>query len=520
MFERLKRALSGSPPEPAASVAPLEPGRLDWITAETPYRFTTWLVDPSQRDKALEILGRRVASQLTAAAVAEPDGRVRLDLESTREDELSASGLPVAILQREGVAVRGGEMPDLVDDVPPQELERLVAAWEARQYDKTLRRRMAALTGDAILRYALDADRGDERVNGWDFVVSSVGRKTPGSEVLLLERAVAERDVRRSSRPTAAAALRGETARLWEQPFDPPVDHVLELASRPNPVAEQAFRIALILPAPLPDELTTVLCEAVRHPKRGSVGSYAIRALRNARPSDEVRVVLETALESTDADAPGIALATLGAVFGVGARPYWQAWLESSSWPRRMTAEDVMGEFGDADDVPLGAEHLGKIIRRTSSISWEPPRGSEIIKLLVRHRDAPEAQAALADLTKRWPKLPEELQTWLTRNHPDLVPAMAPALVEPAQTPDDVAAEPPLTWPVPEIKRDGDAIYVGFWDTDMFAVSERFEELLDAHPNVTLLDGDREWLTARIDLPDPEALIRELWARAQESSSS
>ena len=26
-------------------------------------------------------------------------------------------------------------------------------------------------------------------------------------------------------------------------------------------------------------------------------------------------------------DAPGIALATLGAVFGAGARPYWQAWL-------------------------------------------------------------------------------------------------------------------------------------------------------------------------------------------------
>ena len=210
----------------------------------------------------------------------------------------------------------------------------------------------------------------------------------------------------------------------------------------------------------------------------------------------------------------------LGEVFGVGARPYWETWLASSSAPQRMAAEEAIGEYGDIDDVPLAAEHLGKIIRRKSSISWEPPRGSEIIKLLVRHRDAPEAQAALADLTKRWPKLPEELQTWLTRNHPDLVPAVTPALVEAAQTPDDVAAEPPLTWPLPEIKRDGKEFYIGFWDTDMFDIRERFEELLDEDPAATVVDGDREWLTAKIEAPQPEALIAQLWARAQEAPGS
>jgi len=71
-----------------------------------------------------------------------------------------------------------------------------------------------------------------------------------------------------------------------------------------------------------------------------------------------------------------------------------------------------------------------------------------------------------------------------------------------------------LTWPLPEIRRDGNEFYLGYWDTDIFDVRERFEALLDEHPAVTLRDGDREWQTVMIDSPDPEALIGELWARA------
>ena len=190
---------------------------------------------------------------------------------------------------------------------------------------------------------------------------------------------------------------------------------------------------------------------------------------------------------------------SLGELFGVGARPYWQAWLASSSAPQRMAAEDVIGAYGDADDVPLAAEHLGKIIRRKSSISWQPPRGNEIITLLVRHRDLPEAKAALGDLTKRWPKLPEELQRWLKEHHPDLVPADEAEPVAAGEPNDEGDAEQPLTWPLPEIKRQGKGFYLGFWDTDMFDVRDRFEDLLEAHPAVTIIAGDREWTTARID---------------------
>ena len=77
----------------------------------------------------------------------------------------------------------------------------------------------------------------------------------------------------------------------------------------------------------------------------------------------------------------------------------------------------------------------------------------------------------------------------------------------------------PSTWPLPEIKLQGTEHYLGFWDTDMFDVRDRFEDLLAAHPAVTIVDGDREWTTARFDVDDPEALVAELWAQAQESST-
>jgi hypothetical protein len=49
----------------------------------------------------------------------------------------------------------------------------------------------------------------------------------------------------------------------------------------------------------------------------------------------------------------------------------------------------------------------------------------------------------------------------------------------------------------------------------MFDVRDRFEDLLAAHPAVTIVDGDREWTTARFDVDDPEALVSELWTEAQ-----
>ena len=111
MFERLKRALSGSrsePPQPPA--APEEPGRLDWITEDTPYRFRTWLEDPARRDDVIAILDRRLGAELTTTVIDEPDGRVRLDIVSTFKGG-AAILRPLYQLRHQGVLVRGLEDP-------------------------------------------------------------------------------------------------------------------------------------------------------------------------------------------------------------------------------------------------------------------------------------------------------------------------------------------------------------------------------------------------------------------------
>ena len=515
MFERLKRALSGSPQaEPPPPAAPAQPGRLDWMTRSTPYRFRTWLADSSRRDDVPGILEGLMRGELTVDIVDEPDGQVRLDMLSTFEG-WAAVTRPVWTLWRAGVRVRGLEWLDLFDDVPPAELDRLVNDWETRAYESGARRRIDALAGTATVRYAIEAFRRQPKVRGWLTVASSAAQRTSGIDALLLETAAAEPDADLALTLASAVAARAGMAELMSEPFDPPRDFVLAVARRRDKAAEAGYQIAESLPAPLDADLTAVLCKAAR--RKGLSTTAAVRALRKARPTAEVRGALEAALESSDADVRDIAMGSLGAVFGIGARPYWRAWLASSSAPQRMAAEDAIGEFGDADDVPLAAEHLGRLIRRKSSIEWQPPRGSAIIGLLVRHRDLPEAQAALTDLTKRWPKLPDELQRWLQEHHPDLVPAEPAAPVGPVEPPDEPALEPPLAWPLPEIKRDGKEVYVGFWDTDMFDIRERFDALLDEHPAVTLMDGDREWLTATIDAPNPEALIAELWDRAREA---
>jgi len=521
VLEKLKRLLSGPPePEPAPAEPP-PPGRLDWITADTPYRFRTWLADPSQRVAVPAILERRLGRELTVAVVDEPGGRVRLDLVSTFKGG-AAHDRALNVLRAEGVRVQGLERLDLEGDVDDDELARLVTAYDAKGYDETLRRRVAALTGESILRRALGKRRTPKRHTAWDSVLAAAAHSTPGVDGLLLEAAVGEPDSTRASLLVMMVERRGTIAALVSEPFEPSAQALLTLARRPEQVAGAAFRVAAVLPGPLPPELTAVLCRAARG--RGESADDAVRALRKAEPTSEVRAALEVALESTDADVSDAAMSVLGHLLGTGARPYWQAWLASTSAPRRMSAEEAIGMFGDADDVPLAAEHLRKIIRRRSTISWEPPRGNEIITLLVRHRDLPEAAAGLADLTGRWPKLPEELQRWLRRYQPDLAPPEDPSAPGEASKPplaapsDDVEAsvEPPLDWPVPSIEREGREFRLGFWDTDMHDIRDRFEDLAAAHPAITIVDGDREWGTYRIDAADPAALIAELWARAHE----
>jgi hypothetical protein len=507
VFDRLKRILLAMPRD-AVLPTPLAPGPLDWIDETTPYRFRTWLPERGQREAAIETLERRLGRELAVTATDEPDGRVRLDLVSTF-DGLAGIHRPLHVLRRAGIRVHDLEYLDRSDDLSPTELGRLAAAWEARSYDRAIRRRIDALAGEATLRTAIAASRGTREGSGWRMIVSRAAAFTPDVDAMLLEAAIAERDPALAKFTAGMVGGRGEIAELVSMPFSPPIELVVGVARRGGEAAEAAYRIAVFLPAPLPADLTTVLCKAAR---RGVEGSFdAVRALRRATPSDEVRTALEGALASSILDVADAALNTLAEVFGVSARQYWQAGLASRSAPLRMAAEDVIGAYGDADDVPRAAEHLGKIIRRRSTTSWEPPRGSAIIELLVRHRELPESQAALVDLRKRWVRLPDGLQQWLRQHHPDLVPA-EPSLPSPDASPEVV--EPPLEWPLPSMERKGRELHLGFWDTDVTDIRDQFGDLIEAHPSVTILDGDREWLTLRIDAPDPEQVVAELWSEA------
>jgi hypothetical protein len=82
---------------------------------------------------------------------------------------------------------------------------------------------------------------------------------------------------------------------------------------------------------------------------------------------------------------------------------------------------------------------------------------------------------------------------------------------------DEAPVEPPLEWPVPSIEREGTEFRLGFWDTDLNDIRDRFEDLATAHPAITIIDGDREWGTYRIDAADPESLIAMLWMQAHEA---
>jgi len=113
MFERLKRALSGPPSEPAAPVVPSEPGRLDWMTRTTPYRFRTWLADPSQRDAVSGILKLLIDRELTVESRKGTADHPIVKLAETDGRELR--GEPITVPRSALGALEEGEF--LVDDL-------------------------------------------------------------------------------------------------------------------------------------------------------------------------------------------------------------------------------------------------------------------------------------------------------------------------------------------------------------------------------------------------------------------
>jgi hypothetical protein len=288
-----------------------------------------------------------------------------------------------------------------------------------------------------------------------------------------------------------------------------PGEDLAALIRVPDYVSERASHLAWLMPPPLPEAVVRALCEAAA--SRGERAEQALLGLRNAEPSALVRQAIEGAVAS---DQPGVraaALETFAAQWGTDARATWREFLASRSVPMRWAAESVLGAHGTEEDLPDAAAHLGRLIRARSSVEMSPPRGIEIVELLVRYRDHPVARAALDDLSARWDRLDSALRGWLEEHHFWLDPAgRADPPIEATAGPEET-----LVWPPPAVERDGDTLMLSFNEGAAHSdARDRFATLAAEHPLVEVLDGDREWLSLRVKALDPDEVIRQLWDSA------
>lgn len=488
---------------------------LDEIQETTPHRFRVWLTDAADREAALRTLSGDawLRDELSVAATGDPDGRA-LDLASTFSPRTAAIQRPLNVLKRAGIDVRGFEALDLVTELDERSLERAVEAWDRFGNNGPHRHRLEVLAGEGLLEVCMDrsrraTDTGPGRRPAWRFAGAMVVFNTPGAETGVLQQAAEASDASAAESLVGAAGDRASLTQLTGEPLSVPDDALAALIRRRGYLSERASHLAFLLPSPLPEAVTGALCEI------GSAGGdravSALSALRNAQPSQAVRDTIETALGGADANVQAAALDVLAHLWGTDARPTWQAFLASRSTPLRWTAEAVIGLHGTEEDLADAAAHLAGLARTRSAVPMTPPRGNEIVDLLVRHRDQAVARAALDDLSARWDRLGADLREWLAEHQPWLDPARRD------DHPVEQEAEPEgsLTWPAPTIERDGDTLTLSFDDGASHSEArDRFEELAIGHPLVDVLDGDREWLTVRIASVEPEAVVLELWESA------
>jgi hypothetical protein len=468
---------------------------LDQIDQETPHRFRTWLADEPDREAAHRVLQGELPDEVTVDVVTEPDGRARLDLASTFTPRTAAILRPLNVLKRAGVDVQGLELLDLVTDVDGRSIGLAVEAWGQLGNKGPHRRRLEALAGEALLEACLARLRGASgsgpgRPATWRFAVICVAFNTPRAEDRMISEAARSAAEDEALGFLDAAMNRANLARLTHQPLAVPEEAVAGLIRRLDYVSERASHFATLMPPPLPETVTSALLDVAAG--GGERGASAIEALRNAAPSESVRDALEKAMAA--ADDPNLQAAALSVFahrWGSEARPVWREFLASRSAPLRWTAEAVLGAYGTEEDLTDAVAHLRKLARTKSSVHMTPPRGHEIVDLLVRHRHHPVAGAGLDDLSARWERLGDDLREWLAKHHPWLDPARRSD--QPAEQ--EGEPEPELTWPAPIIERDG-------------------EELARANPLIEVLDGDREWLSVRIRSAEPEVLVKQLWEAA------
>ncbi|HYN34976.1 MAG TPA: hypothetical protein VES40_20290 [Ilumatobacteraceae bacterium] len=486
------------------------------VDETTPHRFAVSVAEPGDIDAAVTALSQ-LRSELTLRVADD-----WLMVASTKSPREAAVLRPLSALKRAGVGVAGVEFLDLVEVADRRVLAGVITDWQRNANRGPARRRAEAIGGtatlDALHRIIADQDPGD-RGAGW-FVFGCAAFNTPGSERGVLR--LAARDSERAAQLVGCALDRCSVAELTATPASFAVDDLLAVLATGGYAAERALGLVRLLPAPLAPEVRDELLRLAE--RDDAVAASAVALLGHAEADLELREVLDELILSASTAVRASALAAASQLWGGDLRPVWHNWLNDRSAPLRETAEEMLGAYGDLDDIDVAAAHLAKLIRRRpGQVSWHVPREARLIELLLRHRGEPTVEAAFDNLYARWSRLNPDIHDWFRRTHPRLVPDDDGETIASGHRTDDhnhgddvdeEAVVDDIVWPLPTIEIAGSSVTLGFDSTDMFDNKDRLEGLCATHPAITVIDADRELLQLDIDDPDPTSLILQLWADA------
>jgi HEAT repeat protein len=169
----------------------------------------------------------------------------------------------------------------------------------------------------------------------------------------------------------------------------------------------------------IPEEVEPALLERLDADKYGLV--YVARELRYMKSPESIRA-LEQLLEHETLDVRGVALDSLGERLAEGVVPYARRFAAGKRREEKWWAEEWLGRYGDAEDIPFMAERVKKLTGGTIRGNYLPPELSLIVPFLKRHADSAEAQKALERIGGRMDRLPAFEREWVEEHAPELLP--------------------------------------------------------------------------------------------------
>jgi len=184
-------------------------------------------------------------------------------------------------------------------------------------------------------------------------------------------------------------------------------------------VWQAAVRCLHLAPA---DEVEAALIERLDADRYGAVDvAFELRFMASPRSLQ----ALESLLELASLDVRCVALDSLGERLGAGVLPYARRLASGRQFQEKWWAEKWLERYGTAEDVPLMADRLKKLLASQRKRDYGPPEISYLVPFLRRFSGDPDAEAALTLLAKRAERLSDGERRWLETNAPDARASLA-----------------------------------------------------------------------------------------------